>query len=77
VWHVSLSSPVVAPLSGWTEQQHRRARETATALLRGRGEGPDIWTEGERVLHLRRRLADVELGELPRGWLAVPAIDRG
>ncbi len=74
---MSLSSPVLAPLSGWTEQQHSRARETAASLLRGLGSGQDIWTEGERVLHLRRRLSDQELPLLPAGWLAVPAIDRG
>lgn len=77
MWHVSLSSPILAPLSGWTAQQHRRARETTASLLRGLGSGQDIWTEGERVLHLRRRLADEEFSLLPAGWLAVPAIDRG
>ena len=74
---MSLSNPILAPLSGWTAQQHRRARETAASLLRDLGSGQDIWTEGERVLHLRRRLSDQELTLLPVGWLAVPAIDRG
>ena len=77
MWHVSLSSPILAPLATWSEQQGRRARETASSLLRGLGAGPDIWTEGERVLHLRRRLADLELPLLPPGWLVVPAVDRG
>jgi len=47
------------------------------SLLRGRGEGDNIWTEGERVLHLRRPLSAAELDLLPPGWMAIPAVDRG
>ena len=74
---MSLSSPVLAPLATWTEQQDRRARETAASLLRDRGAGPDIWTPGERVLHLRRRLSEAEIELLPRWWMSAPAIDMG
>lgn len=54
-----------------------RSRETALSLLRGCGEGDNIWTEGERVLHLRRRLTVAEHALLPAGWMAIPAVDRG
>ena len=65
------------PLREWSGTQWMRSRETALSPLRERGEGDNIWTEGERVLHLRRRLTIDEHGFLPAGWMAVPAIDRG
>lgn len=54
-----------------------RSRETALALIRHRGEEQNIWTEGERVLHLRRPLTTAEHALLPPGWMAIPAVDRG
>ena len=47
------------------------------ALLAGRGEGEDIWTDGHHVLHLRRRLTATERELLPAGWMSIPPIDMG
>lgn len=33
--------------------------------------------DGERALHLRRRLTDDEVAMLSSAWLALPAIDPG
>lgn len=77
MWHVSLSSARLLPVSSWEPARMAGARQAAAALLQGVGEGPDIWTPGERVLHLRRRLTTAEHALLPPGWMAVPAIDRG
>lgn len=72
-----MSSPLLASLREWTGTQWLRSRETALSLLRGRGEGDNVWTEGERVLHLRRPLSAAERDLLPPGWMAIPAVDRG
>jgi len=53
------------------------AERSCLDLLAGRGEGPDIWTEGALVLHLRRRVSDLELAALPAWWVAIPPIDLG
>lgn len=77
VWHVSLSRPRLSPVASWTASERRMVEQTATALLRDRGEGESYWTEGTIVLHLRRRLTAEEQALLPVGWMLIPACDRG
>lgn len=78
MWHVSLSTLGLLPLAEWDERRRQRAREAAQALLAGRGERDgEGWTDGTIVLHLRRPLTAEEHALLPRGWMAIPAVDRG
>ena len=70
------SSATSSP-SLWTATRREQAQRVAVALLAGRGEGEDIWTDGHHVLHLRRRLTATERELLPAGWMSIPPIDMG
>ena len=65
------------PLARWSQSVRATAERCCKDLLVGRGEGPDIWTEGGLVLHLRRRVSDLELASLPAWWVAIPPVDIG
>lgn len=77
VWHVSLSRPRFTPVASWSASERQLIEQVGGALLRDRGEGRWFWTEGTRVLHLRRALTEAERAMLPPGWMDIPAIDRG
>jgi len=78
VWHVSLSTLGLLPLAEWSELREAKAHEAALALLAGLGERDgEGWKRGTLVLHLRRPLTGDEQSELPLGWMAIPAVDRG
>ena len=64
-------------MARWSGAKRREAERAAGLLIAGRGEGDSIWTDGTVVIHLRRRLTEAERLELPPGWMAVPAVDRG
>lgn len=61
----------------WCAKRRAQAEHVCIDLLAGRGTGDDIWTDGERVLHLRRRLSDEEIAALPAWWMAIKPIDMG
>lgn len=72
-----MGHPRRLPVAAWPAMKRRQVERSALDLLAGRGEGPDIWTDGEVVLHLRRRLTAAERDLLPPGWMAIPAVDLG
>lgn len=76
MWHVSVSVQPLRPVARWTAEQRAAVRALAVSTLHGVG-ADDIWHEGDRVVHLRRRMTDAEQALLDAEWRALDAEDMG
>lgn len=64
------------PVVEWTAEQRAEVRRIALRTLFGVGR-EDIWHEGDGVVHLRRKMTDVEQALLDPAWRALDATDLG
>lgn len=73
MWHASVSFQAPSGplrLDSLPRPLLERVEQTAKQLTAGVGTGPRRWEQGERahhVLHVRRRLSDGEIAQLPPG----------
>lgn len=84
VWHASAvyidarpREPLRVEIHEWTPEQRRLIKRRLDSLLAGVGEGPEMWHEGDRTLHVRRSTTAGERALIDPAWLAVPATDVG
>lgn len=83
MWEVSVSarrqgSASPYPIKLLTPTNGRLLVAKASAVMEGVGDEPaGFWHTDSVSVHIRRPMLQSEMFELPEGWLACPAVDRG